>query len=318
MSAPRVGTRWLMGVCVLVAAVLLARQVYEGGRRPAEAAEPIPVKPSPPPPSQVAGPHLEWAEKECERAIEEHLKEIDRLFDDCKKGIHAFAGEALGWKSKGLIVVDVLPFTRTDRQEAFLREKFAECVMKPEQVSQAVAQVFSGYLADVRSIEGRMLVRLRADVANFPDSYPNLTVSDSQLRQSFDEAIRRAANATGSRLGEEVTKEVVVALATRVLMQVAVRLGVEAGILGAGAASSPYTLGAGFIVAVVLDYLWDWYSDPEGRLAADIDNKLDEIKGLVVDGDKDVKGLRRELREMSKEQAGLREKAVYSLFQGQH
>jgi hypothetical protein len=100
---------------------------------------------------------------------------------------------------------------------------------------------------------------------------------------------------------------------------VAVRLGVSAGILGTGAASGWATLGIGVVVGLIVDqivsWVWDWWADPRGNLAAELDKKLDEINRLIVDGSADVQGLRDRLKQFARERAAARRIAVLSLLQ---
>ena len=249
------------------------------------------------------------------------MKALDGFFADSKKNTRAFADEALSWSSKWRLVADHLPFTRKDRHERFIRQKFEEYVFKQSQLEDAVKQVVKSYLTHVRSIEGKMLVDLRADVADFPSAYLLAQIDENKVQAAFDEAISRAIAATGSSLRADIATELVSIIAGEVLTQVAVRLGVSAGILGTGAASSYVTLGIGLIVSLIVDqivsWVWDWAADPRGNLAHDLDRKLDQINRLIVDGSNDVKGLRARLQEFARERAGFRRQAVLALLQPQ-
>ena len=166
-----------------------------------------------------------------------------------------------------------------------------------------------------------MLVRIRADVADYPSAYLIVQIDASKLRASYDEAISRAIEKTGSSLRIDIATELVSVITGQVLTQVAVRLGVSAGILGTGAASSWATLGIGFVVGLIVDqiisWVWDWYADPKGSLSAELDTKLDEIYRLIVDGSADVQGLRVRLRKYAEERATLRSQAVLMLLRSQ-
>jgi hypothetical protein len=104
-----------------------------------------------------------------------------------------------------------------------------------------------------------------------------------------------------------------------VLTQVAVRLGVSAGILGAGASTSWATFGAGLVVGLIVDqlvsWIWDWWADPRGSLATELNAKLDSLHALIVDGDAQTPGLRTALGEFARHRAELRRAAVLDLLQ---
>jgi hypothetical protein len=281
----------------------------------------VPTIKLPPVPEEVAKPHLSRAEKECERVLDEHLHAINTFFADSKKNTRPFADEALSWASKWRLIVDYVPFTGGGRHETFVRGKFEEYVFKPSQLEDAVRQVVASYLKHVESIEGEMLVSIRADVADFPSTYVISQIEVSKLRASYDEALSKAMEATASNLRTDIASELVSIITGGVLAQVAVRLGTSTAILGVGAASSWATLGVGFVVGLIVDqiisWVWDWYADPKGELAAELNGKLDEINRLIVDGSDDVQGLRERLRAFAEERATVRNRAVMAILQQQ-
>jgi hypothetical protein len=146
------------------------------------------------------------------------------------------------------------------------KESFGEHIFTPSKLEEAVEQVVQSYLAHVRSIEGKMLVAIRADVANFPDTYFLARLDDKMLQQSFDQAISRSMEAVKWDLGGDVGTAVVSFIAGEVLAQVSVQLGIRAGILGAGASSSWFTFGIGLAVGAIVDaivsWVYDWYATP--------------------------------------------------------
>ena len=230
---------------------------------PAQGHVQLPPKPEKiaPKPEEVAKPHLKSAEEKCERAIDEHIETLDHFFTDSKKNTRAFADEAMSLASKWQLIVDHIPYTSGGRHEKYIREKFEEFVFKPSQLEKAVKDVINGYIAQVQSIEGKMLVDLRTDVGDFPSEYPLAQLDKQKVQTAFDEALHRAMEATGKDLEAGVGTELVSILATEVLTQVAVRLGVSAGILGAGAASGWTTLGAGIAIGLIVDRIVSWVWD---------------------------------------------------------
>lgn len=308
----------LLGVVIGVLArgpvVGLFRTEREGESKPAA------VK-LPPSPEEVAKPHLIWADRECEAIIEEHIRSLDSFFSDCKKSTRGFAEIALGWGSKWRLVADHVPFTRGGRHEVFIREEFEKAIFRPTQLGDAVSLVLASYMRHIESLEGQMLVRIRADAADFPSAYLLARIDEDRVRASYDEAVSRAIEAAGGGIRNDATTEVISIIVGEVLTQVAIRLGVSAGILGTGASSSWMTLGIGVVVGLIVDqivsWLWDWYADPRDNLATQIDAKLDEINRLIVDGSDGVTGLRERLRQFARERAVVRRQAVLALLRPQ-
>jgi hypothetical protein len=88
-------------------------------------------------------------------------------------------------------------------------------------------------------------------------------------------------------VGADIATNITVSLATAL----AERLGVSAGILGTGAASGAATLGIGIAAGFVLDALLDRIlkacgHDPVCAVALEVDETLDMIEDLLLDGDR--------------------------------
>ncbi len=269
--------------------------------------------------AELAAPHLQWADDASERALDEQLRGVVRFFDAAKRNTRAFAQDALGWGSKWRLMADYVPFTRGGRHETFLRQQFDARIFSAADFERALQQAIAGYLAELRSIDAQMLVKLRADAADFPSAFALSHYDEAQIREHYEHLFAQIVQNTNSQLRPEIATELASLIAGEVLTQVAVRLGVSAGILGAGGASSWMTLGVGVVVGVIVDqivsWIWDWYADPKGSLAAVIDGRLDEIRRLVIEGSTDVQGLRTRLRDVARQRAAVRSSAVLELLQ---
>jgi hypothetical protein len=306
----------VIGMVVRQTAVDSARQRVESPVT-VSAAQP-PAKPVPSP-EEIARPHLIWADQQSAEVLEAHLRQIDVFFADAKQNTPAFADRALSFSSKWRLVADHVPFTRGGRHEAFLRSKFEQHIFKPAELGETVEQVVASYLAHIRSIEAEMLVKVRADVADFSETYLVAQLDEAKLLARYDEALSQALAATGGGLRSDVATQVVSLIVGEVLTQVATRLGVSAGILGTGAASSWATFGIGLAVGLIVDqivcWVWEWYADPSGNLARQLADKLDGLNRMIVDGSDEVQGLRSRLKAYASERAGLRESAVLAVLQ---
>lgn len=264
----------------------------------------------------LAGPHLARAERQCRAAIEPPVRSVERFFHDARQRTPPFVEEALGWGSKWRLVVDHVPYTRGGRHETYLRERFDELVFSPSQLLQAVESAVSDYLAEVRSLEGRMLVDLRADMADVPGEFPRASLDEAEFRKLYDESLALVAQSSGGSLQAEVGTQLVSFITGEVLAAVAVRLGVSAGLLSAGATTSWATLGVGLVVSVIVDqivsWVWDWYADPKGDLTQELNRKLDVIRRMMVDGSG---GLRDRLEAFAEQRAVVRREAVLQLLE---
>jgi len=267
----------------------------------------------------IAQPHLDLAEQEANSAIDEQVKQVNAFFAEAKKNSPAFAERALGWGSRRRWLQDFIPFGKQDAHKEFLQAKFEEYLFKREHFEAVVRQIVQGYLRQVASSEGKMLVGLRADVADFTATYALASVDENRLQEVYESALHQIVDSTGERVQKKVGEDTVEALTADVLTFIALRLGVRAGILAAGAASAPATFGVSVIVGLIVDqivtYIWEGYSNPTGDLTEEVDRKLDEMQRLVVDGPSGTDGLGEQLRKHARDRAEWRRQSVLILLQ---
>ncbi|MFM7149730.1 MAG: hypothetical protein ACKO23_07800 [Gemmataceae bacterium] len=329
----------LLGLVAVTVGVMAREPIKEFFfPRPVTPPPTIVLPPVPPSPIKVAKPHLDKAEEESKRIITEHAALVQKFFVERKKGTSPFAEDALGYASKWRLVADYIPYTSGNRHENYIKERFENRIFKPADLEQVVNQVVKSYMDHLQSLENRMLVDLRADLAEFPASYPLAAMDEDKIRSLFGEAIQKARSDSGQNLQNDLKLEVVSIVAGEVLAQVALRLGaklttsaassvatetvaaggVSAGILSTGAASGWATLGVGLIAGIIVDqivsWVWDWWADPKGNLASQINKKLDEMEQFIIDGSDKGDGLKKRLERFAFERATLRKNAVLSML----
>lgn len=259
-------------------------------------------------------PSLDWAHEESLLAVNDELHGLSAFFQQAKTRTPQFADAVMSWGSKWRLLVDQVPGTTGERHREFIREKFAETLFDEESLTHAVEQVIRGYADKTQSLENEMLVRMRADVEDLPAASLAALSRGESLSAAFQEAIDRAMHGTSDGLRADVATLVVAVMAEEVLAQAAVRLGVSAGILGAGAGSSWATLGVGLAVGVIIDQIvtlvWEWWADPQGSLTQEVDARLDDLHRAIVEGDAEHPGLRPQLLEFARARDALRREAI--------
>ena len=179
-------------------------------------------------PQAIAKPHLDLAEKRIDDATRNHFDALNQLFDRSRSQSKAFAKSALGWGSKWRIVADATPFTRGDRHPRYLKEQFELQVLKGDDLTKAIEQAVTEFLAEIRSLESQMLVDLRVDVEDLSQQYAIGQMDADQLQSHFDAAIENAKQVSGIDLQSNISSQLVSIVVGEVLTQVAVRLGVSA------------------------------------------------------------------------------------------
>ena len=271
-----------------------------------------------PTPEVIAQPHLDLANERITCATRNHFESLTSLFGRSRSQSNAFARTALGWGSKWRIVADATPFTRGDRHREYLKEQFELQVLKGEDLTKAIEQSVTEFLADLRSIESKMLVDLRVDVEDLLYAYSLGMMNVDEVQSQFDEAIVNAMQISGYDLRSNVSSQLVSIIVGEVLTQVAVRLGVSAGILGTGAASGWATLGIGVVVGILIDQMvsaiWSRISDPTKNLEEELNFQLKVMQRVICYGDEKTKGLEQHFEAIAISRAELRRIAVLKLL----
>jgi hypothetical protein len=262
--------------------------------------------------------NLAWADRKSRHALEHDLAVLDEFFDNVKQRTPRFANVVLGWGSKWRFVADKTPFTKGDRHAEFLRRAFDEQLFTPDDLRQAIEQATNGFADDLAAIENRMLLKIREDVGDLPAAELPELANESSWLAAYEAALSRASLRAGDDVTADAATSIVSLAACEVLTQLAVRMGASAGILSVGAGSSVATFGAGLVVGLIVDQLvswvWEWWADPRGNLAADLDRRFDELRDLIVEGDSETRGLRSSLSAFAQRRADARRAAVLGMI----
>lgn len=306
---------WTVGIFAVAAAAWTAR--FYSAAEPTAAPVVVLDAPSPPAaPTKLSaielqawrerawdkiGPRLDEADRVAESSVNEKLSEVDEFFQARRAGVPAFAKEVLSLSGKWKFVKSKLPTAEDDAHFQYLNERFAQHVFSPDDLRRTLEAVVGEYASRVEGLESQLLVDVRADLSDgdlaVPGA-PKLPPTDVGLKQEFQRLLTSVAGdvsrdvsvgvsmTTASLVGGEVAAQI----AVRVGTAVAARLGVSAGILGAGAASSWATFGVGLVAAVVVDAALEKAVraagyDPEQRVAERVNGVLDQVRSMLVDGD---------------------------------
>jgi hypothetical protein len=244
--------------------------------------------------------HVLAAESEARVAVDRHAAEFASFIDGRKNGAAAFSREMVSWGSKWRVVKQYLPFTDPAGHRKYVEEQFAKHVFSEAELAGATRLAVTENLKDIEGIENRLAVRLRSEIVGQPIS----VVQASTAEQQFATAIRQIQSASQWDAAKTVGNLAVAEAASAVGTQVLVRLGVSAGILGTGAATSGWTIGGSLVLGVLVDAVWQWIDDPAGDIERETVTALEQ---LAVDGEA---ALSAELGELVTARAGLWSKAA--------
>ncbi len=273
---------------------------------------------------RIAAPRIEIAQEETIKALETRIQQVHDFFTERQKKIPAYAESVLSLRSKWELGKSKLPFTDKDAHAHFLKEEFSKLIFSQAQLEQQVTGALSDCISDIRSIENALLVKIRADLSDMPEYVavlPDLK-TEAFFRERFEQVIVSLSEKTGSDakvdVGRMLGSEISAAIAVRVSIAVASRLGVSATILGAGGAGGPETFGVSIVVALIVDQIagWviGWFYDPKVEIGKKLNEELTTISSLIVNGDEKTRGLRQELSALAAQRKVLRENALREMI----
>jgi len=259
-------------------------------------------------------PRLDEADRASRAALDEQLAGIDDFFRARQAGVRPFAEEVLSLGGKWEYAKSTLPTAEADAHARYLNEKFETYLFRIDDLKQTLEQAIGGYVSRVQGLESKLLVDVRADLSDkqfAAAGLPTVLVSDEAFRAEFARLLQETAAATSAdfrvSMSREVTSfvagEVAAVVAVRIASAVATRLGISAGVLSTGAASSWATFGLALAAAVVVDVAISQIIslagyDPVDAVAEKVQAALNQIRSLLVDGNPEALAAYEKLRRM--------------------
>ena len=202
------------------------------------------------------------AELEAGAAIERRAAEFASFIEGRKAGAGPFSRELVSWRGKWRAVKPYLPFTDGDGHKQYVEETFTKHVFTGEEFSDVTTRVVTESAKDLEEIENRLAVKIRREIAGGGPVATDASAATSEFSGAI-ERVKSASQWDAVKAGGSLAASEVAAV---VGTQVVVRLGVSAGLLGAGAANSWWTLGAGIVLGLIADMAWDAIDDPAGDI----------------------------------------------------
>lgn len=217
--------------------------------------------------------HVTEAEAKAKAAINRRASEFSDFIDSRKSGARPFSKDIVSLYGKWRAVSPYLPFTDKDGHKKYVVEKFDAHIFTNEQLAAAVKRAVEGSVKDLESIENELAVALRQEILGRslrPDEVP---IAAEEFKKAVERLVAASQWDATKSAGNLVVSEVAAQVATQVL----VRLGVSAGILGAGAANSWWSFGAALVIGIVVDVIWEWIDDPAGDIEREMLSALDKL-----------------------------------------
>lgn len=261
---------------------------------------------------EIVSQDVDWANQQSTSGIGPGLTPVRELFAQGRQGERAFVDDALSWNSKWKLVTDYL--SGGDEHGKFLQEQFAARIFAPEQLESAVESAVTAYMKHLEDVDSQLLVKLQADLSGVPQEQFSPGIDRDAIRRVVEAALREARTAAAGDFRGMVGREIASMVAGEILSAAAVQLATSAGILGAGAASSTVTFGAGLVVGVIADWAVSWaydqLYDPVGELTKKMDEQLGQLEQMILVGDAKRPGLEKRLQDYASRRGQARDAAI--------
>lgn len=217
--------------------------------------------------------HVSEAEAKAASAIKRRASEFSDFIDSRKSGAKPFSKDIVGFYGKWRAVKPYLPFTKSDGHQEYVVGKFGEHIFTSEQLAASVKRAVEGSVKDLESIENELAVALRQEILGRSLAPDEIPIAAEEFKNAVERLVAASQWDAAKTVGSLVASEVAAQVGTQVL----VRLGVSAGILGAGAANSTWSFGAAFVIGIVVDVIWTWIDDPAGDIEREMISALDKL-----------------------------------------
>ena len=217
--------------------------------------------------------HIEEASQKSMVAITKRSNEFSTFVDERKPGAKPFSEEVVSFYGKWRALKSKLPFTDSEGHKKYVVEQFDKHIFTPQQLSDRVKAIVENSARDLDQEQNNLAVAIRKELLARPLQPGEIPVA----REALTKAIDRAVSAAQLDVLKSAAGLVVTEVTATVASQVLTRLGVSAGLLSVGAATSWWTLGAGAAIAFAVSELWDWIDDPAGDIQRNLEGSLDSL-----------------------------------------
>ena len=267
-------------------------------------------------------PRLQEADQAVQALANASAGAVEQFFEQRKAGAQGFAATVLSWQSKWHLVKSLWPSADREGHRKFIAAQFAKYICTADDLQKVIETAVADYLHGIEDVENKLLVAIRADLADFPHAALAGLESDTVFQHGSARMLAEVEKNVQADLKVDmvressslVTGEVAAVVTMQVVTAVVKRFGMSTGILGAGAASSAVTFGAGLAIGIAVDTVTNWaisrYYNPQGKIADTVAETLDHMKSLLIHGDAHIVGLQAAMERLGASRARMRRVAL--------
>jgi len=217
--------------------------------------------------------HVRQAELEARAAIDGRAAEFATFVEKRKAGAAPFAKDLVSWRGKGRALWAKVPGADKAGHRRYVEDKFAQHIFSSDELASEMELIVTETAGDLEAIENRLAVKVQTEIVG--ESVEPADISSAT--DEFSAAIERVKSASqwdAAKAGASLAVSEVVAI---VGTQILVKLAVSTGVIAAGAVNSWWTLGAGIVLGLIADALWNWIDNPAGDIERATVTELDRL-----------------------------------------
>ena len=207
------------------------------------------------------------------KAITRRAVEFSDFIHSRKSGAKSFSEDLVSLYGKWRAISPYLPFTDKEGHKKYIEERFEQYIFTKQDLAVALKGTIKRSVKDVESIENELAATLEREIFGQSLSLDGTPIAAKE----FKELVERMVAASQRDVAKYPAELVVTEVAERVVKKVLVRLGVSGAILAAGTANSWWSLGATFLIGIVVDKIWGWIDDPAEGIEREVSAALDSL-----------------------------------------
>ena len=216
---------------------------------------------------------VQEAYQKASKVITRRAAEFSNFIHSRQSGANSFSQDLISPYGRWRAVSPYLPFTDKEGHRKYIEGKFEQHIFTTQALAAALKGTIKRSVKDVERIENELAVILEREIfghALSPDGAPIAA-------KEFKELVERMGTASQWDVAKYPADLVVTEVAERVVKKVLIRLGVSGAILTAGTANSWWSLGATFLIGIVVDKIWEWIDDPAEGIEREVSAALDSL-----------------------------------------
>lgn len=217
--------------------------------------------------------HAKIASQQAAKRIAIRADEFKEFVESRKPGAKTFAEAMVGWKAKWLVLKGAVPFTDKEQHRTFVQDMFGEHFFESKELESAVRRIVEAAIKDIEAIENNLAIALRQEILGKSLAQGETVAASKEFSDMINQMVKASQWDTTKTVASLVVSEIASVVTAEVLTQ----LGVSTGILVAGGATSWWTLGIGLAAGVAVDFAWERFDDPAGKIEKEMIHALDDL-----------------------------------------